>query len=578
MVNSLDSPGTSSGYCSGTEEEMAFSVSMFEPGLPTECPDIFAGGGSFPSYIDAVSDLDCAFPDGQDSLMMMNATTSGSEVRTWIDDVRNSDVSNIRELRDSWLLEMLFGTQSSTSEEEEALRNVDRTYDLDLDTIDFDTHLLSATLPAEKTEGPTEVLPTIACQSSPLCEESGFSNEQVVGGNETVNETTVGEEDWNVLMSFDDWDEVCDDEALLADDRLTLKDIWRDSVQSSDENPAKRKLCDDKDISAETSLTAVSAIAQGSDTRQLSPVQTTRMTCSAVTLNRIANSRIEVPTPEPTPCIEASSWTSPTGPSSFRANPPAQHKLSTGSSLPSDQSSRTSNYFRTQQRTSSTTVPATTQSTTHHMLEDHRYSSRRFDHVVKPVHTTRQPEVSKSSKYSVLETLLRTSVRFNPNHGSSFIITKESKKRSLNPTTSVHTAKQSTPSGQQTTKRHNHHNNNSNNNNNNNTLLHNLLTCRMEEVDTKRTGSRKSEQRGSSGKDHHVVGKNSLVVGLIPSDDPVVDCSFLYDDVEEQELLNVEDHNVDTRMAWMENVMEEDDKVSLEQDLISQELLDILSV
>ena len=536
---------------------MAFTVSMFESALPTGCPDIFAGGGggSFPSF--EASSLCCGFPDGQDSLMMMNASSSSSEVRTGNDEVRTFDDRHTREMRDSWLFEMLFGTQSSTGDEEVDLRNVDRSYDLDLDNIDFDAHLLSGPLPSGK--GPTEVvLPTIGCRSSPL------SSGESVGGNETVNEiATAGEEDWNVLMSFDDWGEVCDDEALLAGDDLTLKSIWR---EAEEEIPAKRKLCDDdgdKDISDGTSLAAVAAAEQGSDTHQLSPDLTTLITSSSAALKHITNKRIEVATPESTRSFDTSSWTTPFGSSSFRANPPAQLNLSR------DQSSRPRNYPRTvsspQQRTSSTTAPATTQSTAHHMLEDHRYSSRRIiDQVVKPVHTTmtttaRQLEVDKSSKYSVLETLLRTSVRFNPNHGSSFIVTKESKKRSLNHSTTIspQTAKQPTPIGHQATKRHNH------NNNNNNTLLHNLLTCRMEEVERKRGGN---HRKSGPGKDHHLAaGKTSLVVGLIPSDDPVVDCSFLYDGDQD---LNVEEHNnVDTRMAWMEKVMEEDydDKVSTQE-------------
>lgn len=560
VLNSLDSPGTSSGYCSGTEEDMAFTVSMFETGLPTGCPDVFADHqGSFSSYLDADSSLDCEFPDDQDSLMMMNTITSGSEVRTENDDeVENFDDRQSRELGDSsWLFEMLFGSQSSTSEEED-LRNVDRNpYDLALEIIDFDTQLL--TLPEKTEEGPTEVLSPIACQyiPPPCGDPEGFSKEQARSNESTEYEKTAGngEDAWNVLMSLDDWDEVCDEEEVLFvddDDPLALKDIWTDA----DVNPAKLNLCDD-DID-ESSLAAVSTVEHCPETNHhnISPNGMTRLTCSAVALNCNVDKQVEVETLESTRGIDAPSWTSPTGPSSFRASPPVQLQLSTGC-LPSDQSSRPSYCLRRQpsppRRTSSTTAPPTTQSTTHHMLEDHRYSSRRIEQVVKPVHrtttTTRQQEVSESSKCSVLETLLRTSVRFNPNHGSSFIITKESKKRPLTLASKTQTAKQSTSMSQQMgNKRPNH-------NSNNNTLLHNLLTCRMEEVERNRGGNRKS------GKDHLTGRKNSLVVGLIPSDDPVVDCSFLYDADQD---LNVEyEHSVDSRMAWMEKVMDEGyDKVS----------------
>lgn len=422
-VSSLDSPGASSGYCSGTDEDLA---SVCDSGLASGYPDSLY-------YCSASSPFD---PDRLDSLIgpsfSYDTPPSTPGIATYEPELNGSpefpDLGitdrNFRDLWRSWFSDDDNGSGIMTDFSQ-------------MDFIEPYTRLFSEF--QEKDEEPSRLLQFLDASGTkgdvtdiiadlPTMETNGEKDK--------LGDNSAEEEDWCRIFSEEEWDRMGSTGMMsLQDECLYPLDEFREDAVHTVTNNVEAS--DDSTRNTPDNLNKDGSRPTNTSIRR--KISGTKATVVQVQLEKTSGG------PE-----EERSRSFPSKTRTDSGEPQVPMKIK-GSG-----------------RGVAKVVPDP--AVRFDGLEDHRYSSRRCE----------VPGGGTATPCSVLEALLRTSGRLNPNKGSAVIFCGEIKKRNAESTTMQPSSNSNRlPRGAtRTAQKHR------------NTLLHNLLTCRIDEVEKNRRNIR----------------------------------------------------------------------------------------
>lgn len=660
-VNRLDSPGRSSGYCSGTEDEVSFPSTTAAAILDANLPEYDFGLGSVTSLESSWSDdvtglggdgegtpMDVLYPDHEVDLLQDGATEFTNCGNLWESRFQMQDSTsvamipepadfrladpvqdsrNFKESRDAWIYEMLCGNFEFIDDDDfryEDLENIDLPIMHSAGNSHNAPPFLSEVPATTTTMTTTTKDPRGLLHSLLVNNDKPFNVRQDLGSDSARSRTNVNMTDvklsadvnetetWENLLFDDVWrsfernstsqtsDSIGVD--LVSPPRMSeegeriVGDVIRSAAEEESEGIMSRSISlnDDGDgeLRSATGIDSNGGTFRGNSSKSAKNSRLARMS----SLDSFAYSRLPLRSCR-LAALAASSSAATLPSCSVPAKPTSRNISSVPSASNTGMPSMTKakHFIRTNsspqiiQRTTVaaagrldgavTAAPAESKAA-FLGLEDHRYFSRRSDSadaasavngrlsksdgtagLVMPSQQRRNQDGSRYS-HSVLETLLRTTNSFNPNKGSNAILSRESKKRTSDP--GVAAAPHASPAKQTRTTRRpppavaaaaavaaaqpRHHHASG--------LLHSLLTCEMDQLGRGGKSETETRQIGIDEKEVEVEGDGEEAVdeGLIPSDNLVVDCSFLFDDdrlIARQP--ETADDPFDVTMTWMDD-------------------------